>query len=81
MHGIVLRGAIVEPESLLVYVAKQVERLYRNVGAAKSTLEKRPEVFESLSVNLPVNVLLKDDSRIDVGTRQRVRHRREIRRS
>ena len=36
-----------------------MERLYRNVGTLELTLEKAPEVFETVGVNLPINVLFR----------------------
>ena len=35
----------------------KMERLNSNVGSAKSTLQQRPEIIHSLSVNLSTNVL------------------------
>src|ERR1019366_4027693 len=49
---------IVAP-SLFVYVAEQVERLNRYIGSAQSTLQKRPEILDSLSVDFPVHIVLK----------------------
>src|SRR5437879_1705796 len=34
-----------------------MERLYRNISPVKSALEKRPKVFNSVRVNLSVNIL------------------------
>src|SRR5579864_7884761 len=51
--------ARVEAESLFVYVAEKVERLYGNVGAVQLPLEQAPEVFDSIRVNSSVNVVLK----------------------
>jgi hypothetical protein len=48
--------AIVVAEGLLIKVTKQMEWLNTDVGSAKPSLQERPEVFESVSVNLPVNV-------------------------
>ena len=47
---------IVVAESLFVEVAKQVERLDRNVGPADSAFKKTPEVLQSVGVNVAVNV-------------------------
>src|SRR5580698_5292898 len=59
IHRIVLRGAIVEPESLFIHIAEQMKRFDRDIRSAESSLEQAPEVFHALSVNLPVYVLLK----------------------
>lgn len=59
IQWIVLRGAVVEPERLLIDVTEQVERLNGNVSSAKSALQQRPEIFHALHMNLSVNVLLK----------------------
>lgn len=48
----------VVPKHLFIQIAEQVEWLDRNVGALESSLEKRPEVFHAVCVNLSVNVLL-----------------------
>src|SRR5579884_563811 len=52
-------GPIVETEHLLIQIAEQMERLNTDVGSCNPTLEQRPEVFEPVRVNLPVNVLLR----------------------
>src|SRR6266550_6754028 len=36
-----------------------MKRLYSNVSTAKAALQQRPEVFDSVGVNLPIYVLLK----------------------
>src|SRR5437016_5429226 len=36
-----------------------MERLNRNVGSTKTTLQERPEILHALHVNLTVNILLK----------------------
>src|ERR1700722_3921807 len=59
VHRIVLRGAIVEPERLFIYIPEQVERFNSNVSSTQSALEQTPEVFHALSVHLPVYILLK----------------------
>jgi len=46
-------------EYLFVQIAEQVEWLNRNVGALELAFEQAPEVFESVGVNLPVNVRLR----------------------
>lgn len=48
----------VEPESLLIDVALEVERRDRNISPLEHPLEKRPEVFESVGVNQPAHVFL-----------------------
>src|SRR5579863_458390 len=59
IHWIIPRGPIIESECLLVNVPKQMKRLYGNVSSAKAALQQRPEVFHTLSMNLPVHILLK----------------------
>lgn len=49
-------SAEVVPEYLFVEVTEKMERLNANVGALQSALQKRPEVFESVGMHLPVNV-------------------------
>ena len=44
-------------ENLFVEVAKQMEWLDADIGALQLALEQAPEVFESVGVNLSVNVL------------------------
>ena len=48
----------VEAEGFLVEVAEQVERLDADVGALDGPLEQRPEVLDSVGVNLAIDVLL-----------------------
>jgi hypothetical protein len=45
-------------KNLFVEVAEKMERFDRNIGSLQLALEKTPEVFESVGVNLPVNVSL-----------------------
>jgi hypothetical protein len=52
-----LSGAIVITEYLLIEVTKQVERFNRNIGAFQSAFYETPEVFQSVRMHLPVNVL------------------------
>lgn len=52
---VLLGGAVVIAENLLVYVAEQMKWLDRNVRAFQSTLEQAPEIFESIGVNLSFN--------------------------
>src|SRR5262245_44603367 len=47
---------LVEPKRLLVQVAEQVERLNGNISALESAFQQRPKVFETVRVDLPVNV-------------------------
>ena len=48
--------AIVEAKYLLCQIAVHVKRFDGNVGPAQSSLEQRPEVLNTLSVNLAVHV-------------------------
>lgn len=48
----------VEAEHLLIQVAEKVEGFHAHIGSLDSALEETPEVLKSVSVNLPVNVLL-----------------------
>ena len=49
--------AIVVAIGLLVQIAEQMERLDADIGSVDAALEQAPEVFQSVSVDLPVNVL------------------------
>lgn len=60
----ILGGAIVVAEHLFVYVAEQMKRLYRNVRALQSALQKAPEVFKAVGVNLAVHVPLRVVNRL-----------------
>src|SRR5579871_1110240 len=51
--------AVVVAEHLFVEVAEQVELFNRNISALELALQKTPEVFESVGVNLSVNVPLR----------------------
>ena len=53
-----LRSAIVVTKYLLVKVTKQMERFNANVASGDAALQQAPEVVQSVSVNLPINVLL-----------------------
>jgi hypothetical protein len=53
---IVRQLAKVVAKYLFVQIAEQVKRLNRNIRALQSALEQTPEVFQSIGVNLPVNV-------------------------
>src|SRR5437660_5162327 len=50
--------AIVVAKYLLVQVAEEMERFYVNVGALQTALEKAPEVFQTVCMDLPINVAL-----------------------
>src|SRR5947208_3557892 len=45
--------AVIEPESLFIHISEQMERLNGDICPAKATLQKRPEIFYSLNMNLP----------------------------
>jgi len=49
--------AIVEPESLLIDVAKQMEWFDADVGAVQLPLNETPEVFHAVSVDVAIRVL------------------------
>lgn len=49
---------LIEREHALVEVTEQVERLDAHIGSMKTTLEKCPEVFDAVGVDLAVDVLL-----------------------
>src|ERR1019366_5118526 len=49
---------MVVAEHLLVKVAKQMEWFDTDVGSSDAALEQAPEVFESVGVNLAINVFL-----------------------
>jgi hypothetical protein len=48
--------AEVVTEDLLIEITEKMKRFDADVGAFQSTLEQAPKVFESIGVNLPVNV-------------------------
>lgn len=54
--GIVHVFPVVEPERLFVNVTEQVIGFHAHVGAVDPTLQKRPKILASVSVNLPVHV-------------------------
>lgn len=56
VNRILFGSAEVVPEYLFIEVAEKMERFDTNVGALEAALEKAPEVFESVCVNLPVHV-------------------------
>jgi hypothetical protein len=53
---------IVEAKCLFIDVAKQVERLYADVGSMQATFQETPEVFHHVGMNVTVCVL---DSMVD----------------
>src|SRR6266700_3015977 len=54
--SIVRQFAEVVPEHLFVQIPEQVELFHAYVGSFEAALEQAPEVFESVGVNLSVNV-------------------------
>src|SRR5207244_2946415 len=50
--------ALVEPEGLLIEIAEEVKRLDADVGAPDRALEARPEVLDSVRVDVISHVLL-----------------------
>src|SRR5438046_2278425 len=50
--ALVIVLAFVEPKRLLIAVSEQMKRLNVNVSAFERTFQKRPKVFQSVSVNL-----------------------------
>ena len=51
-------AAIVVTEDLLIKVTVKMERFDGNISPAKVALQQAPEVFESVGMNLPVNIPL-----------------------
>ena len=49
---------IVVAKNLLIEVTEKMERFNGNIGSFQSALYQTPKVFESVRVNLPVNVFL-----------------------
>jgi hypothetical protein len=49
--------ASVESKSLFVEITKQVKRFYRNVSTFEHPFEQAPKVFDSLSMDVPLDVL------------------------
>src|SRR5260370_1995088 len=47
---------VVVPEHLFVQIPEEVERLHADVGAFQLALEQTTEIFESVGVDLPINV-------------------------
>lgn len=54
----VFPSAIVETKNLFIYIAKQMERLNRDVRSVQASFQKRPEVFDSVGVNLTANIFV-----------------------
>ena len=46
----------VVPEHLLIQIPEEMERLNADIGAFQLALEQAPEIFESVGVNLSINV-------------------------
>jgi hypothetical protein len=46
----------IKPENLFVKVSEQVVRLHTNIGAFNGTFYQTPEVLNTISVNLALNV-------------------------
>jgi len=55
-NEVVFLGAIVIAEYLFVQIPEQVERFHVHVSSLEAALEQTPEVFESVGVNLSINV-------------------------
>ncbi len=55
-QAIVSKTTEVVPEHLLVQIPEQVKGFDADIGAFQLALEQAPKVFESVSVNLPINV-------------------------
>src|SRR5467141_2833700 len=54
--SIVRQFAEVVPEHLFVKIPEQVELFHAHVSSLEAAFEQTPKVFESVGVNLPVNV-------------------------
>jgi hypothetical protein len=54
--SIVRQSPQVVAEHLFIEIPEQMERLYAHVGSFQSTLEKAPEIFESVSVDLSIDI-------------------------
>jgi hypothetical protein len=52
----VIELAVIIAVRLFIQVAEQVEGLYADVGARDATLQKRPEVFQTVRVHLAIHV-------------------------
>lgn len=53
----IINLAFVVPKRLLIQITEQVKWLDTNVGAFDTTLEQRPEVFDSIGMHVSANVL------------------------
>lgn len=51
--------AEVVPENLFIQIPEQVERFNADIGSLEAALQQAPEVFKSVGVNLPINVLFR----------------------
>lgn len=49
--------AIVIPESLLIKITIEMERLYAHIGSGDAALQQRPEILKSICVNATIHVL------------------------
>src|SRR5258708_37608849 len=58
-NEVVFLGAIVVPEHLFVQIAEQMKQFDINVSSLESAFEEAPEVFQSVRVDLPINVALR----------------------
>jgi len=56
-QGVVFGSTVLEAEYLLVKVTIKMERFNSDVSPAQRALEQRPEIFDSLCVDLTANVL------------------------
>ena len=56
--GFFLVARLLYRNDLFIEVAEKMERFDTHIGSLESALQKRPEVFESVGVNLAINVLL-----------------------
>src|ERR1700730_11761577 len=56
-NEMVFLGSIVVAEHLFIQVAEQMEWLDAYVCSLESTFKQTPEVFQSVGMDLPVNVL------------------------
>src|SRR6266576_6833194 len=48
--------AIVKSKTLLIHVTEQMERLDADISSANRSLQKTPEVFNSVRVDMPINI-------------------------
>src|SRR5437016_8675997 len=54
----VCKLAIVVPESMFIKIAEKVKRFDAHIGPTNTALQEAPEIFESISVNLAIDVSL-----------------------